>query len=161
MLRIMPFVFTEKAQKVMATRVLIVDDHPIVRQGISHLVEREPDLQVCGEAEDVHEALGKIEEEKPDVVLVDLSLKESDGMDLVQDIKLRYPEIRVLVLSMHDEKYYADRALRVGARGYLMKDEAPKKVVKAIRRIVSGEIFSVDSKPQLQEWIEPLLTMLA
>jgi DNA-binding NarL/FixJ family response regulator len=125
----------------MHTNVLIVDDHPIVREGISKLIDREHDMSVCGEAEDVIEALQHIEEKHPDVVVVDLSLKDSDGLDLVHDVRNRWPDILVLVLSMHDERYYANRALRAGAKGYLMKDEAPKKVVKAIRTILDGGVY--------------------
>lgn len=125
----------------MHTNVLIVDDHPIVREGISKLIEREHDMSVCGEAEDVIEALQHIEEMHPEVVVVDLSLKDSDGLDLVHDVRNRWPSVQVLVLSMHDERYYANRALRAGAKGYLMKDEAPKKVVKAIRTILGGGVY--------------------
>jgi DNA-binding NarL/FixJ family response regulator len=126
------------------TKVLIVDDHPIIRQGLSELINHEPDLTVCGHAEDAPEALGKIKESEPDMVIVDISLKETSGMDLTKDIKAQYPNLPVLALSMHDEALYAERMLRAGARGYIMKAEATENVVTAIRKILSGQIYVSD-----------------
>lgn len=126
------------------TKVLIVDDHPIIRQGLSEFINHEPDLIVCGHAEDAPEALVKIKESEPDMVIVDISLKETSGMELTKDIKAQYPNLPVLALSMHDEALYAERMLRAGARGYIMKDEATEKVVTAIRKILSGEIYVSD-----------------
>ncbi len=121
--------------------VFLVDDHPVVREGIGRLIDREPDLSVCGEAEDVPGAIEGIERTRPDVVIVDLSLKGSSGLDLIMDIKARWPEMRMLVLSMFDEAYYAERVLRVGAMGYVMKQEPPRTVLDAIRQVMKGEVF--------------------
>jgi DNA-binding NarL/FixJ family response regulator len=126
------------------TKVLIVDDHPIIRQGLSELINHEPDLIVCGHAEDAPEALVKIKESEPDMVIVDISLKETSGMELTKDIKAQYPNLPVLALSMHDEALYAERMLRAGAKGYVMKAEATENVVTAIRKILSGQIYVSD-----------------
>jgi DNA-binding NarL/FixJ family response regulator len=123
------------------TRILIVDDHPIMRQGLITLLEGEEDLDVCGEAEDVPQALDAIEKLQPDFAIVDISLKGRSGMDLLKDLKQQHPKLQVLVLSMYDESLYAERALRYGARGYVMKQEAMDKVLAAIRRILAGEIY--------------------
>jgi DNA-binding NarL/FixJ family response regulator len=123
------------------TRILIVDDHPIMRQGLITLLGGEEDLQVCGEAEDVPQALEAIEKLQPDFAIVDISLKGRSGMDLLKDLKQYHPKVRVLVLSMYDESLYAERALRYGARGYVMKQEAMDKMLAAIRRILAGDIY--------------------
>ena len=122
-------------------RVFVVDDHPIVRQGLSLLINRETDLAVCGEAEDAQTAIQSVAAIRPDIVIVDISLNGPDGLDLLKDIRIRYPEIPVLILSMHDESIYAERALRAGAQGYIMKQEATEKVLVALRRILSHEIY--------------------
>lgn len=122
-------------------RVLLVEDHPIVRQGLTELIEQEPDLSVCGVAASVPEALQAIAAEQPDIALVDLSLQDTSGIELIKDIKARQPQLPVLVLSMHDETLYAERALRAGARGYIMKEEATERVMTAIRKVLSGEIY--------------------
>jgi len=121
--------------------VLIVDDHPIVRQGLAQLIDQEDDLHVCGQAEDAHEAMRAIRELSPDMVVVDISLKDTSGIELIKDIKVHYPDLPVLTLSMHDEGVYAERAMRAGARGYIMKQEATERVVTAIRRVLSGEVY--------------------
>ncbi len=121
-------------------RVLIVDDHPLMRQGLAQLVNQQPDLTVCGEAEDVPEALQKTTDLKPDVVIVDLSLKGSDGIELIRNLHSRNAQLPLLVLSMHDEALYAERALKAGARGYIMKQEATNQVLSGLRRVLSGEI---------------------
>jgi DNA-binding NarL/FixJ family response regulator len=123
------------------TRVFVVDDHPIVRQGLTLLINRESDLSVCGEAEDAHTAVQAVATVRPDIMVVDISLNGPDGLDLLKDIRTRYPELPVLILSMHDESVYAERALRAGAQGYIMKQEATEKVLVALRRILSGEIY--------------------
>jgi len=123
------------------TRIIIVDDHPIVRKGLAGLIDQEGDLQICGQAENANEALRVIKELKPDLVIVDISLKDKSGIELIKDIKIRFPELLVLTLSMHDEFLYAERALRAGAKGYVMKAEATESVVKAIRKIVKGQIY--------------------
>jgi len=124
--------------------VLIVDDHPIVRQGLAQMIDQEQDLHVCGQAEDAHEAMRAIRQLQPDMVTVDISLKDTSGIELIKDIKVQYPNLPVLTLSMHDEGIYAERALRAGARGYIMKQEATEKVVTAIRRVLSGEVYVSD-----------------
>jgi DNA-binding NarL/FixJ family response regulator len=126
------------------TNILIVDDHPIVRQGLTELVNQEDDLVVCGQAEDAHQAIKAVKELKPDMAIVDISLKETSGMELIKDLNAQYSNLPVLALSMHDESLYAERALRAGARGYIMKAEATEKVIMAIRKILSGEIYISD-----------------
>ena len=123
------------------SRVFVVDDHPIVRQGLALLINREDDMVVCGEAEDAHSAIQAVASTKPDILIVDISLNGPDGLDLLKDVRLRYPELPVLILSMHDESMYAERALRAGAQGYIMKQEATEKVLVAVRRILSKEIY--------------------
>jgi DNA-binding NarL/FixJ family response regulator len=122
-------------------RILVVDDHPIVRQGLALLINRETDLMVCAEAEDAHKAMQAIATAKPDILLVDISLNGPDGLDLLKDVRAHYPDLPVLILSMHDESIYAERALRAGAQGYIMKQEATEKVLVALRRILSREIY--------------------
>ncbi len=124
--------------------VLIVDDHPIVRHGLAQFINREQDLQVVGQANDAHEALDAIEKLKPDVVMVDLALKDRPGIELIKDIEARHPKLPVLVLSMHDESLWAERAIRAGARGYIMKEEATDRVLAALRRVLRGEIWVSD-----------------
>jgi DNA-binding NarL/FixJ family response regulator len=123
------------------SRVFVVDDHPIVRQGLALLINRESDLTVCGEAEDAQAAMRLLATAQPDVMVVDISLNGPDGLDLLKDIRARCPDLPVLILSMHDESIYAERALRAGAQGYIMKQEATEKVLVALRRILSREIY--------------------
>jgi DNA-binding NarL/FixJ family response regulator len=122
-------------------RVFVVDDHPLIRQGLASIISREPDLIVCGEADDSAMAMKAIATTDPDILIVDISLNGPDGLDLLKEIRMRHPAVRVLVLSMHDEKIYAERALRAGAQGYIMKQEASGKVLVALRRILGGEIY--------------------
>jgi len=133
-----------EATKEKTINVFVVDDHPIIRQGLAQLIRQEPDLRYAGEAEDAVEALRAIETIKPDIVIVDISLKSSSGIELIKDLRIRNPEMPILVLSMHDESFYAERVLRAGARGYVMKEEATERVVHAIRRILAGEIYLSD-----------------
>jgi DNA-binding NarL/FixJ family response regulator len=133
-----------------STRVFLVDDHPIVRQGLARLIASEPDLEVCGEADDVPSAVRAINELSPDVVVADLSLKQGSGIDLIKTLQTQSPQIPILVLTMHEEPFYAERALRAGARGYLTKQEASEKILTAIRQVVGGEIYVSDRiSPQL------------
>jgi len=125
-------------------KILIVDDHPILRKGLAMVIDQEPDLVVAGEAEDVPGGLDMIEAVKPDVVIVDISLPGVDGIELIKTMKLKYRDLPALVVSMHDETLYAERALRAGARGYIMKQEAVDKVLVAIRKVLKGEIFVSD-----------------
>jgi DNA-binding NarL/FixJ family response regulator len=123
------------------SKVLVVDDHPIVRQGLTLMINRESDLTVCGEAEDAQTAMQSVTATRPDILVVDISLNGPDGLDLLKNIRTRYPDLPVLILSMHDESIYAERALRAGAQGYIMKQEATEKVLVALRRILSREIY--------------------
>jgi DNA-binding NarL/FixJ family response regulator len=122
-------------------RILVVDDHPIVRQGLSLLIDRQPDLIVCGEADDMPAALKAIEALKPDIVILDISLEGPDGMEVLKNIRIDRAKLPVLVLSMHDESLYAERALRAGANGYIMKQEATEKVLEAVRCLLRGEVY--------------------
>jgi DNA-binding NarL/FixJ family response regulator len=124
--------------------VFVVDDHPIVRQGLALLINQEADLAVCGEAEEMHSALSAIQAARPDILIVDISLNGPDGLELLKHIRINSPRLPVLILSMHDESIYAERALRAGANGYIMKQEATEKVMVALRRILSGEIYVSD-----------------
>ena len=125
-------------------RVLVVDDHPIVRQGLALMIDQEPDLAVCAEAEEGASALAAIAADRPDIVLLDISLPGPDGMELLKTIRSTDPALPVLVLSMHDESTYAERALRAGANGYIMKQEATENVLVALRRILRGEMYVSD-----------------
>ncbi len=120
--------------------ILIVEDHPIFRMGMEEMINQEPDMQVCGHAEDVPTARKIIERETPDLVVVDLSLKESNGLDLVKEIHAHHKNTASLVLSMHDEALHAERCIMAGAKGYIMKQEASESVVTALRRIMAGHI---------------------
>ena len=131
---------TSAAKKTKST-ILLVDDHPIVRQGLAEMIDQQTDVCVCGTAEDVHKALDAVEKYKPDLVIADISLKGSNGIELLKNIKIRYPRMLVLVLSMHDESLYAVRALRAGAAGYIMKQEATERVLTAIRQVLNGEVY--------------------
>lgn len=123
------------------TRVLVVDDHPLVRQALRETLSREPGLEVCGEAEDREGTLAAIKRFRPHLAIVDLGLKDSDGIALIKDIRELHPQMLTLVLSMHDETLYAERAIRAGASGYISKREAPAKLLEAVRRILGGEIY--------------------
>src|SRR6202140_4022634 len=122
-------------------RIFLIDDHPIVRQGLALLINREVELEVCGEAQDAPSALTGLAACEPDLIILDISLNGPDGLDLLKTIRLKDAHVPVLVLSMHDESTYAERALRAGANGYIMKHEAAEKVLVAIRRILGGEIY--------------------
>ncbi len=124
-----------------ARKILIVEDHPIFRMGMCELINREKDLTVCGSAEDVPEAMALVESENPDLVILDLSLKSSNGMTLIRDLNKYHSKIPILVLSMHEESLHAERCLLAGAKGYLMKHETKDSVIKAIRRIFSGKKY--------------------
>jgi DNA-binding NarL/FixJ family response regulator len=135
--------------------VFVVDDHPIVRQGLTLLINQETDLAVCGEAEEMHSALRAILAVRPDILIVDISLNGPDGLELLKHIRINSPRLPVLILSMHDESIYAERALRAGANGYIMKQEATEKVLVALRRILSGEIYVSDriANSMLQHYV--------
>jgi len=126
-------------------RIFMVEDHPIVTEGLRELIEHEQDLVICGGVQEAEKALGAISKLKPDLVLVDISLPGKSGLELIKDIKARHPQLPILVLSMHDEKVYAERALRAGAAGYVMKAEATEKVVEAIHKVLGGEVYVSDA----------------
>jgi DNA-binding NarL/FixJ family response regulator len=121
--------------------ILLIDDHPIVRQGLAQLINQEPDLHVSSEAASAREALEMLEKEMPDIAIVDISLDDRSGIELIKDLRARNESLPVLVLSMHDEALYAERALRAGAKGYIMKQEATEKVMTAIRKALEGQIY--------------------
>jgi DNA-binding NarL/FixJ family response regulator len=125
-------------------RVFVVDDHPIVRQGLALLINQEPDLTVCGEAEEAESILASIVQLEPDIIVLDISLPGSDGIDALKAIRSNHADLPVLILSMHDESIYAERALRAGANGYIMKQEATDTVLVALRRILAGEVYISD-----------------
>jgi DNA-binding NarL/FixJ family response regulator len=123
------------------TRILLVDDHPMIRERLVELIEREPDLEVCGEAEDRHEALDLVAALQPGLAIVDLTLKSSLGIELIKDLQARFPEVKVLVVSMQDEMIYAERCIHAGARGYITKQQASRHVMRAIRQVLGGGIY--------------------
>ena len=125
-------------------RVLLIDDHPVLRKGLTQLINQEADMMVCGEAEDAPRAFEAVSTLQPDVAVVDISLKGGNGIELIKNVKARYPDLAMLVLSMHDESLYAERALRAGSLGYIMKEEAIEQVLVAIRKVLTGEIFLSD-----------------
>jgi DNA-binding NarL/FixJ family response regulator len=122
-------------------RLLIVDDHPMMRQGLAQLINHEPDLMVCREAENAHQALDAIQASAPDLVLADITLPDKSGLELIKDMQTLHPGVAVLVISMHDESLYAERVLRAGGRGYIMKQEGGMKLLEAIRQVLGGQIY--------------------
>ncbi len=128
--------FTDKRR-----RILLVDDHPVMREGLAQLINHEPDLVVCGQHEDAAKAFAAIPDLLPDLAVVDLSLQGSSGLELVKNSRATHPKLRILVLSMHDETLYAERVLRAGAAGYIMKQEASDKVLGAIRQVLAGGVY--------------------
>ena len=142
--------------------VLVVDDHPLLRQGLAMLINQQRDMQVCGEAEEAHSAMQLIAQKRPDVMILDISLRGPDGLELLKSIRASDPDLPVLVLSMHDEAIYAERALRARANGYIMKQEPPDKVLAALRCILNGDVYLSDavSKKMLQQYIDGTPSML-
>lgn len=126
-------------------KILIVDDHQILRRGLAMLINMEPDLEVCGEAEDVPGGIDAVAKTCPDLVLTDISLKKSDGIQLIKQLNAEYPHLPLLAISMHDESIYAERALRAGARGYITKQVAEEKIIEAIQQVFSGKIYLNES----------------
>ena len=122
-------------------RILVVDDHPTMREGLARVIDETGDLIVCAQAESIDRALELIETTQPDLAIVDITLRRQNGIELIKDLKIRHPKLPVLVHSMHDEQVYAQRSLRAGARGYLMKHEPPPKLLHAIRQVLAGEIY--------------------
>jgi len=131
-----------------ATKLLIVDDHPLVRSGIQAIIQMEPDLTVCGEAEGHDDAMAAIAEHDPDLVLVDISLKKGNGLNLLKEIRQSHPDILTLAVSMHDEFTYAVRCLKAGAKGYIMKQAGTEKILEAIRSVLDGKTFLSEEMTQ-------------
>jgi DNA-binding NarL/FixJ family response regulator len=121
--------------------VLIVDDHPAVRESLATRIARSQDLEVCGEASDLREAIAEVERQQPDVAVIDISLKSGSGIELIKRIKVKAPDVQILVWSMHPDSLYAERALRAGAMGYLNKERATSEILRAIRQILAGELY--------------------
>lgn len=126
------------------TQVFIVDDHPVVREGLTTIINHEKDLMVCGYADSGQQALKNVNELKPDVIIVDISLRDSDGIELTKNIRIQHPKLPVIVLSVHDESVYAERALRAGASAYLMKEVVSENIINAIHTVLTGEIYVSD-----------------
>jgi len=130
---------TQKAKQ--TKRILVVDDHPIFRSGLAGLLNQQPDLEVCGQADSAPLALDQMRKHRPDLAIIDVSLKGTNGIELVKLMKAEQPKLMTLILSMHDETLYALRALKAGALGYLMKAEAPEPVLRAVRQVLEGNLF--------------------
>lgn len=148
------------------SKILIVDDHPLFCEGMGRMIDRHPSLEVCGQAPDAAAAMKAVVELKPDLVLVDISLEGTNGIDLIKNLKAKHADLPILVVSMHDESLYAERALRAGAQGYIMKNQPIKIVREAIFKVLGGEIFlsekmssSVLAKLLLGKRDEPLSTV--
>jgi DNA-binding NarL/FixJ family response regulator len=122
-------------------RILIVDDHPMMREGLAQLIEHEPDLCVCAQADNAAQTLAAIATQPPDLAVVDISLPDKSGLELIKDLQAMHPQLPLLVISMHDETLYAERVLRAGGRGYIMKQEGGKKLMEAIRQVLQGQIY--------------------
>ena len=136
------------------SKIFVVDDHPLVREWLTNLIHKDPDLVVCGEAEDPDSALRAMATAKPDLAIIDISLGGSSGIDLIRSIASSFPKIAIIALSMHDERVYAERTIRAGARGYIMKRESTKKIIEAIREVLRGESkrkLSKSSPPKLPQ----------
>ena len=134
-----------KSGTISRKRILIVDDHPIVRQGLEQQINREPDLVVCAQASNASQALAAVEEQKPDLVLVDINLPGRSGLELIRDIRSVAANLPMLVLSMHDESVFAERVLRAGGRGYVSKEAGGEKLLEAIRHVLKGQIYLSDT----------------
>jgi DNA-binding NarL/FixJ family response regulator len=132
---------TERKHKKQASKIVIVDDHPAVREALAIRISNLPDLEVCGEAADVADGLKLVIEQKPDLAIIDISLKTGDGLDLIKRIKARGEPVRMLVWSMHSESLYAERSLRAGAQGYITKEQATSQIVEAIRQVLNGKLY--------------------
>ncbi len=136
----------------MSCNVIIIDDHPLFSRGLSQLIETQKDYKVIGMAKDRNEALTLLDTTTPDLAIVDLNLGQEDGLELIKDIIIIHPQTKILVLSMHDERFYAERAIKAGAKGYIMKGEAESQVINAIKTVNSGEIYlSENEKNRIKE----------
>lgn len=132
---------TDAARGNTKARIFVVDDHPVVRSGLADVINQETDMMVCGEAESAEDALREMREAAPDLAIIDLSLRGTSGLELIKSLKARDPELPVLVLSMHDESVFAERALHAGALGYIMKDAMMGQIQTAIRQVLAGKVF--------------------
>ena len=128
-------------KKTARKRILIVDDHPMMREGLAQLIEQEKDLEVCGQSDTARQALELAGKCDPDLVLADITLPDKNGLELIKDLQAMRPGTQVLVISMHDESLYAERVLRAGGRGYIMKQEGGKKLMQAIRQVLEGRVY--------------------
>jgi DNA-binding NarL/FixJ family response regulator len=148
---------TGSRQEVKARkRILLLDDHPITRYGLTQLINHEPDLQVCGDAESAAQALAAIKSACPDLVLADITMPGKSGLEFIKELQAQYPGVPVLVISMHDERIYAERVLRAGGRGYIMKSEGGEKVLEAIRQVLKGQVYvSKSMSAALLEFFTP------
>lgn len=136
----------------MNCNVIIIDDHPLFSRGLSQLIETQKDYKVIGMAKDRNEALSLLDTTTPDLAIVDLNLGQEDGLELIKDIIVIHPQTKILVLSMHDERFYAERAIKAGAKGYIMKEEAESQVINAIKTVTNGEIYlSENEKNRIKE----------
>jgi len=143
-----------KGHSMQTSHIMLVDDHPLVRSGYRHLIESEPDLCVCCEAATIDQALELVYQYSPDLAIIDLSLPDGNGLDLIRRLRARYPSILILVSSMHDEDLFAERALHAGAMGYINKQEAGEQVIHALRRILDGKVYLSPSMTERQA-LEP------
>jgi DNA-binding NarL/FixJ family response regulator len=145
----------------MVSRILIVDDHPLVRQGLIGLISTQPDFEVCGEASGIAEALQLAEKTDPDVAIIDITLEDGSGIELIKDLKERHPGLKLLVVTMHDELVFAERALRAGAMGYVNKQEISRTIISAVREILKGKLYlsqrTTDRMVRLAVGSKPLL----
>lgn len=127
-------------EKIKTTRIVVVDDHPMMREGLAQLISKQQDLTIVAEACDAQTAISEVERTKPDLVLLDITLPGRSGIEVIKDLRAILPNLHILVISMHDESVYAERALRAGARGYIMKQEGGKKILEAMRQVINGAI---------------------
>jgi DNA-binding NarL/FixJ family response regulator len=138
-------------------RILVVDDHPMMRTGLAHLINKQPGLEICGEAGSPAEAMKNISKNRPDLILADITMKEGSGLEFIKDVRAIHGDMRILVVSMHDEKVYAERVLRAGACGYIMKEESGEYLITAIQRVLAGGVYLSDamSARMLQSLAQP------
>lgn len=139
----------KKTQANEVVRVMLVDDHDIVRQGLAALIQREPDFEICGEASDRAEALALVQETKPDIVVTDLALHDESGLELIKDIRTCAPKTHIVVLSMLDEQVYAPRCFQAGAMGYVMKEQSPRRLIEALRSVMDGDMVLSEAVSRL------------